>query len=169
MKKILSLLAVLFYLHGAFAAVGLINPPLKASEIYLAVGKNGKMISLLDLSHVKIKDFETLRGERLKLLNRIQFKMTQRQLRNFINPDGTISKKYAERIFANPDDAPKGFHLGGFLLGFFLGGWIVGLIIPYLFHDANRERRINWAWAGFGLTVLIVIIIAVVWVAGGAK
>ena len=120
MKKIvlLSISVVLF--SGLFAAEKVTKPPLKASEIYLPVGKSGKIISLMELSSIKIKDFEKLTGNKMKFFDKLGFKAAQRQLRNNINYDGSFNSKKIERFMKKKYGDGEGFQAGGFFLGFLL-------------------------------------------------
>lgn len=63
MRKFLMLAISLAILNGIFATELVSKPPLKASEIFLPVGKTGKLISLLELSTIKMKDFQDLTGK----------------------------------------------------------------------------------------------------------
>ena len=65
MRKLSMLLMCLLVIISSFATTLATKPPLKASEIFLPVGKTGKMISLLDLSTIQIKDFQELTGKNL--------------------------------------------------------------------------------------------------------
>src|SRR6185295_12236648 len=124
MKKII----ILFALIGIFSSVNSTTnsisssvgkPPLKADEVYLPVGKTGHLISLMDLSRISVKDFETLSGEKMKVFEKVQFKLSQRQLKKSINEDGTFSRKSIEKYLTKPPPVGGGgvFSLGGLLLG----------------------------------------------------
>jgi hypothetical protein len=158
MKKIIVLFTGLLVLTGSFASVTVIHPSLKASEIFLPVGKTSQKISLLELSKIKIKDFEALRGHKMDLIDRLSFKAAQRQVRNSINLDGTINSKKLEK-FEKQRDGDTGFHLGGFALGFFIGG--IGVLIAYLINDDYKHNRVKWAWIGFGIGVVLTVILYV--------
>ncbi|MFI5130094.1 MAG: hypothetical protein ACHQFX_08895 [Chitinophagales bacterium] len=162
MKKIILLFTGLWILTNSFAATKVIDPGLKASEIFVPVGKTGQRISLLDLTEISIKEFEKLRGYELSFFDRLRFKKTQRQLRNQINLDGTISSRRLEK-FARQQDGEKSFHLGGFLLGLFLGP--IGVAICYFTNDDYKRDRVRWAWRGF--LAMLVIAVAIIGAAGG--
>src|SRR5687768_11212618 len=101
MKKVFALFAVLFIVSGSFATSSIKTPkapPIKASEIFFPVGNSGEMISLQDLSEIKIKDFEKLTGRKMKFADRLGFKAAQRNVRNNINYDGTFNTKKLEKF-----------------------------------------------------------------------
>ena len=134
------------------------KPPLKASEIYLPVGKSGELISLQELSVIKTTDFEILTGKKMKLMERIGFKASQNQLRNSIDRDGTFNKKKLQKYLnKKAKDGTTGFHSGGFFLGLLVG--LIGVIIAYFIKDENKKNRVKWAWIGWGIWVVIAIIL----------
>jgi hypothetical protein len=158
MKRILILLTAVFVLTASFASSSIIvKPPVKASEILVPVGKSGEKISLLDLSHISISEFQSLTGKKLNLADKVSFKLAQRELRRSIRNDGTLDTKKAER-FMKSADGTTGFHLGGFALGFFLG--LIGVLIAYLIKDEKKSNRVKWAW--IGLVAWLVIWLAFV-------
>ena len=152
------LLLGLFILTNSFASVSIINPPLKASEIYIPVGKTGQKISLLELSQISVKDFQVLTNHKMDFFDRLSFKAAQKQVRNKINHDGTINSKKVEK-FIKQRGGETGFHFGGFALGLFLG--IIGVLIAYLLNDDYKRNRVKWAWIGFGLAVVINVILII--------
>lgn len=124
----------------------------KASDIFIPIGSTGQKISLLDLSAIGTKDFETLSGRHLSFFDKIGFKMAQRKLRNSIKADGTIDNKKLNK-FLEQGDHSTGFHLGGFALGFLIG--LIGVLIAYLINDDYKRNRVKWAWIGFGVWVVL--------------
>lgn len=64
-----------------FGASELVPSRKKASEIMTPLGKSGQMISVMDLSIMKVKEFETLAGKKLSLFDKLSFKLGQRELR----------------------------------------------------------------------------------------
>ena len=129
------------------------RPPLKADEVYLPVGKTGHLISLMDLSRISVKDFETLSGEKMKFSEKVQFKLSQRQLKKSINEDGTFSRKSIEKYLTKPPVGGGGvFSLGGLLLGLFLS--LIGVLIAYLIGKDNKSR-IRWAWIGAIISLIV--------------
>jgi len=157
MKKITLFLVSLFIVVVSFAATGASTPPLKANELFIPVGKDGKTISLLELSQIKTKDFEKLTGKKMNFFDRLKFKLAQRDLRRGIRADGTVINKRFEKLLAI--DGTTGFHLGGFALGFFLG--LIGVLIAYLINDEKKQNRVKWSWIGLGVAVIIYILILI--------
>ena len=156
MKKLLFLSTALLVLTASFAStIIVVKPRLKASEIMIPIG-NGKSLSVLELSELKIKDLEALRGEKMKFSDRLVFKAAQNKLRQNINPDGTIDNK---KLLKNAKrfGGESGFHFGGFALGFFIG--LIGVLIAYLIKDDYKSNRVKWAWLGFLFSVLIGVVI----------
>ena len=121
------------------------NPSIKATDVYVPVGKNGQLISLMDLSGISVKEFESLSGKKMKFREKVNFKMKQRVLKNNINYDGTFSKKKVEKYF-NKAALFGLFNLGGFALGLFLS--LIGVLIAYLITTGDKKGRIRWAWIG---------------------
>jgi hypothetical protein len=157
MKKIALLIISLVLLSGVFAAENFSKPTLKATEIYLPVGKTGKVISLMELSSLRVKDFEELTGNKMKFFDRLGFKAAQKQLRNNINYDGTFNSKKIERFVKRKYGSGEGFQAGGFFLGFLLG--LIGILIAYLINDDQKRNRVKWAWIGLGAGVALLLIL----------
>lgn len=156
MKKILFLLLAFGVYASSFAFSGFTSQPRKASEVFLPIGSSGQKISLMDLSTINVKDFENLTGRNLKFFDRLGFKLAQKKLRKSINNDGTIDNKKLVK-FLEQGDHSTGFHLGGFALGFLVG--LIGVLIAYLINDDNKQNRVKWAWIGFGISVVLYLII----------
>jgi hypothetical protein len=155
MKKVLFLFLAFAIAITSLASSGISSLPKKATEIYLPITKDLK-ISLMDLSVIKVKDYEKLTGKHLNFFEKITFKAGQRKLRNSISADGTITNKKLLKAVSDGDHS-VGFHLGGFALGFFLG--LIGILIAYILkgdEDVDRNRR-KWAWIGFGIYVVILV------------
>jgi hypothetical protein len=130
MKKVLFLILSFSLIATSFAASSYFYIPKKATEIYIPVTAN-KQISLMELSTMKVKDYENLSGKRLNFFQKIAFKNNQKQLRKSIAADGTIKNDELVKS-ASASDLTTGFHLGGFALGLFLGP--IGVLIAYLIH-----------------------------------
>lgn len=145
MKKILVLAFVFFCFTVSFAIVPVITPVLKASDIFIPIGKTGQKISLVELSRINIKDLELLRGEKMSFFDRLGFRIAQKKLRNNTNHDGTVNSRNLVRSFTK-DRKGKGGGLGGFVLGCLLGP--VGVLIAYLIKDDHKKNRVTWAWIG---------------------
>lgn len=156
MKTLFLILISFGFVTTSFAFSSVPSNPKKASEIYLPVGSTGEKISLLDLSTIDLKDFETLTGRHLHYFDRLGFKLSQKKLRKTINADGTIDNKKLNKFLAEADHS-TGFHAGGFLLGFFVG--LIGVLIAYLINDGNKNNRVKWAWIGFGIGVVLSVIL----------
>ena len=157
MKKAIILFALIAFFSATYSAtnsnfVAPAKNPVKASEVYLPVGKNGELISLMDLSQIRVKDYEKLTGKKMKLINKMNFKIGQRQLKKSINPDGTFSKKKVEKYFTKAV-AGMGFNLGGFALGLLLS--LIGVLIAYLITGDDKKSRIRWAWIGAAISLII--------------
>lgn len=167
MKRIFLFFAAIAILYTSYAAtspaaLSLTPPPaetpvLNAKTMMLPVGGTGKTISLMDLANISVKDFEGLSGKKLGFFDKIGFKLGQKKLRNKIEADGTIKssalKKYAGKMAA---DGESGFHIGGFALGLLLG--LIGVLIAYLINDEKKSNRVKWAWIGWGVWVVILLI-----------
>jgi len=158
MKKTAIFLFLLVTFNVAFTTtLTTAKPPLKASEIYFPLGKSGELISLQELSVIKIKEFETLTGKKMKFVDKVGFKLSQNKLRNSINLDGTFSRKKVEKYFRKMADGTTGFHSGGFFLGLLVG--LIGVIIAYIIKDEKKKNRVKWAWIGWGVWVVIALIL----------
>ncbi|MFN2439785.1 MAG: hypothetical protein ABR503_11345, partial [Chitinophagaceae bacterium] len=158
MKKAISLFLAFVILCSAYAnnlsvptlfsATPTVEKPvLNAKNVKLRVGNTGKTISLMELSTINIKEFETLTNKKMKALDRVGFKLGQKKLRNKLEADGTIKSKaitkYASKM---AQDGETGFHIGGFALGFLLG--LIGVLIAYLINDDKKSNRVKWSWIG---------------------
>ncbi len=150
MRKLLAFAIIFLSLNISFASVPVIIPALNASEIFILVGKTGQKISLLELSQIKIKDFELLRGQKLKFFDRLVFKAAQKKLKNNINRDDTFNNEKLVNTFSNEKQG-KGGGVAGLLLGTVLGP--VGVLIAYLIKDDNKKNRVKWAWIGLILFI----------------
>lgn len=160
MKKIISIFVLLSIVSiGNSTVISEVKPPLNANEIFLPVGNTGKLISLLELSQISVKDFEKLTGKDMKLFDKIGFKLAQKKLRRSINNDQTFNKKQIEKYLRKDTQKGTGISWSGLLLGVFLGP--VGVLICYLINDDKKKQRINWAWIGFAAGVLSLIIVLV--------
>lgn len=158
MKKLLVFLIAIGIVTASFAStIVTIEPKLRADKILIPVNKTGLKISLLDLSRIKIKDFETLRGQKMKFFDRLAFKAAQKKVRESIDNDGTINNKKLNKALTKKKGGETGFHVGGFALGFLLG--LIGVLIAYLIKDDYKQNRVKWAWLGFGVYVAILLVI----------
>jgi len=155
MKSLFLLSAALFAIGFSSVASNspMSHPALKASEVYVPIGKTGKMISLMDLSRISVKDFQEYTGRKMSLGNKLMFKAAQKQLRKDINPDGTMNTKKMEKLLSKGTVGSVGFNLGGFLLGLFLS--LIGVLIAYLISDGLKSSRVRWAWIGALISLII--------------
>lgn len=165
MKKISTLLFVLAFAASSFAGTNAVIEPVKtapklnAADIFIPIGKDKKMVSLLELSTLKVKELEAITGAKMKLADKVGFKVAQKQLRQSIDGDGTINNKKLNK-FASKQKAPDGgFNLGGFALGFLLG--IIGVLVAYLISDDNKAARTKWAWIGLAVWLVILLVVFV--------
>ena len=159
MKKII----ILFAFIAGFSSVNsttnsipssVARNPLKADEVYLPVGKTGHLISLMDLSRISVKDFETLSGEKMKFFEKVHFKVGQRELKKSINEDGTFNRKSIEKYLTRPPVGGGGvFSLTGLLLGLFLS--LIGVLIAYLITGSDKKSRITLAWIGAAISLVV--------------
>ena len=160
MKKTFILFLLIAVVSASYSSTNSIpvsstNPSIKATDVYVPIGKNGQLISLMDLSEISVKDFEKLSGKKMKMMEKVNFKMKQRELKKNINYDGSFSKKRVEKYFNKAAEGGGGFHIGGFALGFLLG--LIGVLIAYLINDDKKKDRVKWSW--IGLLVLVVILL----------
>ena len=158
MKKAIILLALIAFFSIAYSASNPISdskakPPVKATEVYLPLGKTGELISLMDLSLIKVKEYESLTGKKMDFFDKVNFKIGQRQLKKCINHDGTFSQKKMEKYFTKAAVGGVGFNLGGFALGLFLS--LVGVLIAYLLKVGDKKSRVRWAWIGAIISLII--------------
>ena len=153
MKKILLLSAAFLLLTTGFATNNAAKKrAVNASEIYVPIGNTGQVISLLDLSRMKVKDVQNFTGKKMDFADRMAFKAAQRQLKRNISPDGTINNKIFAKA-AKKSDVTSGFHLGGFALGFFLS--LIGVLIAYLIDDELKSSRVKWSWIGAAISFIL--------------
>jgi hypothetical protein len=158
MRKMIMFLGLTVLFSSAYSTTSLpsIAPatvPVKADEVYLPIGKTGRLISLLDLSRISVKDFERLSSEKMSLSEKVGFKMGQRQLRKSINHDGTFNKKSIEKFLASPAGPGGGFSLTGLLLGLLLS--LLGVLIAYVIAGSDKRSRVTWAWIGAAISFII--------------
>jgi hypothetical protein len=159
MKKLFTLCFALSFVATSFAGVSSVIKPkskpvkVNASEVLIPIGSTGQKISLLDLSNIKLKEFEKLKDQKMKLGDKINFKFAQGKLRNSINADGTIKNNKLVKATAKKAEGSSGVNLGGLALGFFLGP--IGVLIAYVISDDNKRARTKWAWIGFAAALVL--------------
>jgi hypothetical protein len=130
------------------------TPSPNASQILLPVGKNGEKVSLMDLSAMKTKDYETLTGKKLNLKERLVFSIVQKKLRNSISPNGDIKTKMAGKFALKAKKADeknsKYLRLWLILLGSSIVLALVGAAVPFV-------------WVLSGLAGLGALIFFILW------
>jgi hypothetical protein len=159
MKRILTLFLALSFLTVSFAAgtativVPKKSPAPNANQILVPIGKTGEKVSLMDFSHMKAKDFETLSGKKLNLANKIAFSVLQRKLRNSMNANGDINSKVLEKAMLKTKKAEDKSHnylrLWLILLGVAIVFSILGVFVPFLW--------ILGSLAGLGAAIFFVL------------
>ena len=164
MKKVILLIAAVLFVTGSFAS-SVINPEfpkLKASEIFIPVGYSGKTISLMELSTISTKDFQSLSGKKMNFFERLSFKLGQRKLKKLINADGTLNNRILNKLKSFQSNEPDNgdLFLKGFLMGLVLGLFGV-LICAAAGHGENKKSMMKGAWIGFGIWLLIVLLIVI--------
>ncbi len=133
MKKFSFLFVGLFVLSASFATSAVVSPRVMASQVMIPLGNTGKTISLMDLSRISVKDFESLTGRNYNLFQEIGFKIAQKKMRNNINPDGTVNAKQLDKLMKASNPAITGdkyLRLMLIFLAIAVGLWIIGLIVP---------------------------------------
>jgi hypothetical protein len=158
MKKLIGLFVLFCFTLSSFGSAGLKTPPLLAADVLIPLGNTGKTISLLELSEIKVKDFQALSGKKMNIWNRLMFKRAQKELRAGINEDGTINNQKVKSLVKKAEG--EGFHLGGFALGFFVG--LIGVLIAYLINDDKKQDRVKWSWIGFGAGVVLGLLLILI-------
>ena len=159
MKK--TSLTLLLLCTAFISSFGFVTAPftegnaLKAAAVMVPVGKNGQTISLEQVANMSVKAYAAVVGRRLNMVERLNFKLAQRKLKQDINADGTIKTDAVKKYYA-PDDHSQGFHLGGLLLGLFLS--VIGVGIAFLIGGEARRNRVYWALAGASAGLLFLTI-----------
>ncbi len=156
MRKVALILTVMFAVSLVNASFKSKSPSIKASEIFLPVGDGSQKISLLDLSRIKIKELERIKGEKLSFAEKIGFKVAQKKLKDQISNDGTVNISRIKKL-SEKRGGETGFHAGGFFLGLLLG--IIGVLVAYLINDDYKRNRVKWAWIGWGAWIAIVLVL----------
>ena len=135
MKKIIAFFFASAIMINSFAAVNVEVPTLKASQVNLPLSKTGKSVSLLALSEMSVKEYQTLTGERMKLMDKFAFKMSQRELKKVINNDGTVNVKKLETLnkkMQKAVDNKRNLRLALIFLGAAVVLSIIGSFVPFL-------------------------------------
>ena len=156
MQKVITFFVAIMLLASSFASTPVFETPkmMYASQIMIPVGKDGKKISLLELSKISKTDLEALTGRKMNHVQAMAFKGAQKKMNKGIDDNGVVTNKKMKKAFA---DGESGFNIGGFALGFLLG--LLGVLIAYLINDDNKQNRRKWAWIGLGAAVLLSLIL----------
>jgi len=154
-RTVFIILFITLQIISANAAI--LDPPVNANDIFLTVGKKGEQISLVEFSRIKPTDFEFLTGRKMKFMERMSFKITQKKLRNAINEEGVIKDKGFSRLL-KVDREEFNVALTGYAMGLLLN--VFGVFFAYLFKDKYRKKRIKWAWIGLAALAVFVLIFA---------
>lgn len=157
MKKLGILLLILAI--GGMSFASYISPSAtmpKATEVYLPLGNNVE-VTLMELSTMKVKDYQQLTGKHLNLFQKMGFKIAQKKMRKAISSDGTINNKKLAEMMASGDFTGD-FNGGWFAIGILLG--LIGVLLSYVIpgDDDVKANRQKWAWLGFGVIAVIVIL-----------
>lgn len=126
-----------------------------AKTYFFNLGKTGKTISFFELAHASKKEIQEKTGNKLNFFEALALKKVQKKLKKMIDKDGNI--KVSSKDPGDGISGKEGFHLGGFALGLILS-WI-GVIIAYLIKDEKKKNRVKWAWIGFGVYVMLLLIV----------
>ncbi len=89
----------------------------------------------MDLSLMSVKEYQQLTGEKMSLTDKLAFKLSQRELRKFINYDGTINSKKLESLgkkMPKPADNRSNLRLALILLGVAVVLSILGYFVPFI-------------------------------------
>ena len=83
MKKAFILFLLIAVVSAGYSSTNSVpvsstNPSIKATDVYLPIGKNGQLISLMELSEISVKDFENLSGKKMNFKDKVSFKMKHR-------------------------------------------------------------------------------------------
>jgi hypothetical protein len=139
MRRLITLTLFISFSFAVFASENtIVVPKKKATEIMVPVGNTGKFVSLMELSHMKVRDYESLSAHRLTLVDKLGFKLAQRQLRRVINADGSLNQKRVAILngkLAHPPAASEKsrhyFRLFIIFLVVAVGLGIIGLFVPF--------------------------------------
>lgn len=160
MKKIVALFFAVAIMVNSFAAFTVNVPPaLKASQINLPIGNTGKTISLLELSTIRAKQYQTLTGKDMKFADRIAFKIAQKELKKVIKDDGTVDAKKLESLnkkMQKAADNKSNLRWALILAGAAIVLSLLGAAVPFL-------------WILASLAWLAAVVFFIIWLVNMAK
>jgi len=104
-----------------------------------------------DILNLSTNDFAQLKGEKLSLADKLNFKLTQLELKKNVK-QGKISRD--EKMSYSSLNRAPGFSFGAFALGFLLG--LIGVLLVYAF--GKKPEGPKSAWIGFGIWVLLFVL-----------
>ncbi len=156
MQKVITFFVAIMLLASSFASTPVFETPkaMYASQIMIPIGKDGKKISLLELSKISKADLEKMTGRKMNSYQSMAFKGAQKKMNKGIDENGMVTSKKMQKVFV---DGETGFNVGGFALGFLLG--LLGVLIAYLINDDKKSNRRKWAWIGLGVAILISLVV----------
>ena len=158
MRKISTFfVAAVILFTSSFASTSPVkeNPGvIHASQIMIPIGKDGKKISLLELSKISKGDLEKMTGRKMTGMQSFAFTGAQKKMNKGIDKDGVVTNKKMKKAF---EDGEGGFNVGGFALGFLLG--LIGVLIAYIINDDKKSARRKWAWIGFGVVLVLSLVL----------
>jgi hypothetical protein len=103
MKRLFTLSLSLLILGSAFSKSSVVVLPAKpvklnANQLLVPIGKNGEKVSLMDLSTMRVKDYEEITGKKMNLSNKLAFKIIQKKLRNNMDANGNLNTKIVASV-----------------------------------------------------------------------
>ena len=138
MRKIFVLIVILVSSTICFASNSILLPAKSAADAVITRGSTSHNISLLALSHMKVKDFEEMTGKRMNLGEKIVFKIAQKKLRNSLDDNGNVDKKKIKKLLmiqAHKFDNGDSHHwlvLTLLTLALAVGLSIIGIFVPFI-------------------------------------
>ncbi len=138
MRKLLLGLIVLLSLNVANASFVPADSAKAAVDKAATIKKQQELAVMKMVSEMSVKDYETMTGKKMKLVDKLAFK--------------ALKSRFAQKMAGDNDGS--GFNIGGFLLGFFLG--IIGALLSFISKDRNFRK---WAFIGWGVWIVIALII----------
>ena len=137
MKKFLFSLVALSFVVASFASGTIVAPSskkpvgIKASEMMIPIGKDGSKVSLQELSQMKLKDYQELTGKKMKLMDKISFRLMQKEIKHSINKDGYfVAKKMASKKATDKTKSYLRLWIIFLIAAIVLG--ILGAFVPFI-------------------------------------